>query len=296
MKKHKTMPLRVLAVMITIALVFATALVPATAQETTEEYYAAYAYQQQEAVQDVAEAESYEYTEVAQANEDATQNVFARVWHFFWRHFQIFSFSFHPFSGDTLLGYMFNSRWSFQWIFGYNMAYNMFAPAIGANIDTLGNHFYYDDMNWKVMLWKGTYSFGTTTGAEIGLYNRPLDRRLDHYNAARHRDWIGMSFSLYYDNRHLVTRPMETRWWQTAYVIHFGSQMFASPRDNVTLIGELRFNTPGKAQAFAGALAGHGFEEVTRPIVWEADCYDRFMIADDGVTVHFSWRTTLAYE
>ena len=269
--------MRMLAVALTLSLLAAIAVIPATADNGAAPYTTAETISRPRAL--------------AIANETQTQNIFVRIWNFFWRHFQILSFSVNP-AGL----YMFNSRWSFQWIFGYNPAYNMFAPAIGASIDTLSNHFYYDDQNWKIVLWKGTYGWGTATGAEIGLYTRPPERMIAHYDCARYRDWIDMGFCLYYverDNsaRHIVTRPMENRWWQTAYALHLSRRWFDSPRDPIVLIGEIDFNTEGKAQAFVGALIENGLVEVDRPIVFEEDCYDRFAI--NGANVRFSWRTAL---
>ena len=224
--------------------------------------------------------------EQAQENQTFIASFFSRLWNFFWNHFQLLSFMLNP-SG----GYIYNSRLSFQWIFGYNMVYNRFAPVIGAFIDTARIPFYYNGRNWKIMLWKGSYLFGLTSGAEIGLYTRPLSRTIEHYDCARREDWIGMAFS-FYDNDHLVvTRPMETRWWQTAYAFHIASQILGGPRYSQTLIGALRFNTPGKAEAFAGSLYDRGFAGVDREIVREDDCYDRFTIDEDGQTVYFSWRS-----
>ena len=222
--------------------------------------------------------------EAATPTPNPAPGIFEWLWNGFWANFQFFSFMLNP-SG----GYIFNSRLSFQWIFGYNMVYNFLAPVIGAYIDTLRCQFYYNGRNWKIMLWKGSYFFGATTGAEIGLYTRPLSRNVMHYDCARIPDWIGMAFSLY-DNDHLVvTRPMETRWWQTAYAFHVASRMFDSPRANLTLVGALRFNTEGKARAFAGSLYQLGFTPCDEEIVWDA--YDRFGI--DGKYVRFSWRMIL---
>jgi len=269
LNKHKNWAKRVLAAALILVLLAANAVVPVAADSSRNAHCSA--------------------TESAAVQ---PQNFLARTWNFFWRHFQIMSFGLNPFGGDTFFGYAFNSRWSFQWLFGYNPAYNMFAPAIGASIDTLSNHFYYGGSNWKIVLWKGTYGWGLTTGAEIGLYTRPPERMIAHYDCPMQRDWIDMGFDLYYGNgRRIVRRPAENRWWQTAYAFHLSRRWFDSPRCTIVLVGELGFHTPGKAQAFADALAENGLVEVNRPIVWEADCYDRFAI--DGATVRFSWRTAL---
>jgi len=212
-------------------------------------------------------------------------NALARPWNFFWSNFQFLSFMLSP-----TMEYFSNSRLSFQWIFGYNMVYNFFAPVVGALIDTQRTTFIYEDREWKVMLWKGAYLFGLGTGAEIGIYSRPLNRRVEQFDSACRPNWIGMGFSVYHYDHLVVTRPVETRWWQTAYALYIMNGILDHPRANLTMVSYLRFNTETKAQAYADALEANGFTRYAGAIT--RDTYDSFSI--NGAYVDVSWRMLMS--
>lgn len=100
--------------------------------------------------------------------------------------------------------------------FGFNFVYDMAAPIAGMIYDTKRIEFVYDNREWMVQIWKGQY--GITSGAEIGLYNRPLDRVMQ-YDCADDEDLIEMQFDFYNQNQLVFSRGPEKHWWLTGFKI-----------------------------------------------------------------------------
>ena len=100
--------------------------------------------------------------------------------------------------------------------FGFNFIYDMAAPMAGMFYDTKRIEFIYDNREWMIQIWKGQY--GITSGAEIGLYNRPLDRVMQ-YDCANDEDLIEMQFDFYNQNQLVFSRGPEKHWWLTGFKI-----------------------------------------------------------------------------
>ena len=100
--------------------------------------------------------------------------------------------------------------------FGFNFIYDMAAPMAGMFYDTKRIEFIYDNREWMIQIWKGQY--GITSGAEIGLYNRPLDRVMQ-YDCADDEDLIEMQFDFYNQNQFVFSRGPEKHWWLTGFKI-----------------------------------------------------------------------------
>ena len=100
--------------------------------------------------------------------------------------------------------------------FGFNFIYDMAAPMAGMFYNTKRIEFIYDNREWMIQIWKGQY--GITSGAEIGLYNRPLDRVMQ-YDCADDEDLIEMQFDFYNQNQLVFSRGPEKHWWLTGFKI-----------------------------------------------------------------------------
>ena len=100
--------------------------------------------------------------------------------------------------------------------FGFNFIYDMAAPMAGMFYDTKRIEFIYDNREWMIQIWKGQY--GITSGAEIGLYNRPIDRVMQ-YDCADDEDLIEMQFDFYNQNQLVFSRGPEKHWWLTGFKI-----------------------------------------------------------------------------
>ncbi len=110
--------------------------------------------------------------------------------------------------------------------FGYNELYDFGANFVAIIIETCRLKFNYDDRNWMIQLWKGNYGF-ILYGAEIGIYNKPTDRMLEHYDCANDKDMLQMEMTLYERTQLLgkdiwtkvFSRPYQRQWWHTGFVL-----------------------------------------------------------------------------
>ncbi|MCL1952055.1 MAG: DUF4474 domain-containing protein, partial [Oscillospiraceae bacterium] len=197
-----------------------------------------------------------------------------------WKNVPLFSYRYKA-DGD----YFYNTKYAYQWAFGFNQAYDVFSPVVGSFYDTLRFKFTYGGRDWLVQAWKGVYGYGLFTGGEIGLYSKNAGFPLEQYASAATKDWIGMEFSIYHYQNKLFTRPMENTWWATGFKRYITSKDFA--RDYIIMDATLRFPNADMAAAFAGALAAKGF---TKGSVTLDRSYNTERYAVNGSTVRFLWR------
>ena len=130
--------------------------------------------------------------------------------------------------------------------FGFNFIYDMAAPMAGMFYDTKRIEFIYDNREWMIQIWKGQY--GITSGAEIGLYNRPLDRVMQ-YDCADDEDLIEMQFDFYNQNQFVFSRGPEKHWWLTGFkIFNAGVPML------IDLDMTLKFTNITMARAFYNSL------------------------------------------
>lgn len=130
--------------------------------------------------------------------------------------------------------------------FGFNFIYDMAAPMAGMVYDTKRIEFIYDNREWMIQIWKGQY--GITSGAEIGLYNRPLDRVMQ-YDCADDEDLIEMQFDFYNQNQFVFSRGPEKHWWLTGFkIFNAGVPML------IDLDMTLKFTNITMARAFYNSL------------------------------------------
>ncbi len=99
---------------------------------------------------------------------------------------------------------------------GYNELFDIFAPGIAISFDTVRVKFDYGDKNWMLQFWKGQYGLAFY-GAEIGVYTKPMDRNLDHYDCASDDEKLMMSMDLYNSGVHKFNRPYGAYWWCTGF-------------------------------------------------------------------------------
>ena len=84
------------------------------------------------------------------------------------------------------------------------------------SFDTVRIKFDYDDKDWMLQLWKGQYGF-VFYGAEIGIYTKPKDRDVDHYDCASDEDRLKMSMDFYNGGVKKFSRPYGSYWWCTGF-------------------------------------------------------------------------------
>ncbi len=138
------------------------------------------------------------------------------------------------FSQSGLFGYLYDPAEKcfytasdpWQRVAGYNSLYDTFAPMSLISFDTARLRFDYDNKDWMVQIWKGQYG-ALFYGAEIGVYTKPKDREMMHYDCAAKEDQLKMSMDFYeYKDRligkdgwvKLFSRPYDSYWWCTGFV------------------------------------------------------------------------------
>lgn len=123
--------------------------------------------------------------------------------------------TFAGFEYDQKQGIYYSHQNPLQRKFGFHPLYDSAAPFTGMIYYTRRVFFQYDDRDWMVQVWKGQY--GITVGAEIGIYNKPIDSDSNFYDCAGDEDLIEMSMIVYKGKDMYFTRGPEKHWWLTGF-------------------------------------------------------------------------------
>ncbi len=126
---------------------------------------------------------------------------------------------------EGFLGYIYNETGNYyytendpwQRAFGFNAAYDFGAQFVFMFFDTARIKYTYDNKDWMVELWKGQYG-GVFIGAEIGVYYKPTDRTVEHYDCVADKDALFMEMTLYRNGNELLSREYTRYWWCTGFV------------------------------------------------------------------------------
>ncbi len=113
-----------------------------------------------------------------------------------------------------------------QRVVGYNELFDVFSETVLIDFDTIRFKFDYNNKNWVIQVWKGQYGL-LFYGAEIGVYNKPNDRKIAHYDAVKDYERLQMSMDFYEYKKGLFTkaewkkqfsRPYDYYWWCTGFI------------------------------------------------------------------------------
>ena len=142
------------------------------------------------------------------------------------------------------------------------------------NAATVRLKFPYQGKDWMLQLWKGRYF--TTTGGEIGIYNKPASRFIEFYDAATDEERIGMSFEIYITQTEqpLVVRPVQTHWWMTGFAIN----RYVYLPNQLTLKTEIVPTDEAMKQGLMAALDKEAASGVLS-----------YTESDDGASLHIVW-------
>ncbi len=117
--------------------------------------------------------------------------------------------------------YFYTSADPWQRNFGFNSLYDTAAPFTLINYDTLRLRFDYGSKNWMIQIWKGQYGL-VFYGGEVGVYTKPKDREVMHFDCANDSELLKMSmtfnekiFGKWYER---FTRPYGDYWWCTGFL------------------------------------------------------------------------------
>lgn len=123
---------------------------------------------------------------------------------------------------DPKEGCFYTSADPWQRVVGYNSIFDVAAPFTLIDFDTVRLRFEYQNKDWMIQLWKGQYGL-VFYGAEVGVYTKPKDRELMHYDAASDSEMLKMSMTFLEKNSkgkwvEKFTRPYGAYWWCTGFL------------------------------------------------------------------------------
>lgn len=162
------------------------------------------------------------------------------------------SFVFNP---DDNFYYTISDPWQRQ--LGFNELYDMGAPFVVMYYDTMRCKFNYDNRDWLIQFWKGQYGF-VFIGAEIGVYNKPMDRTTEHYDCASDEDSLYMSMTFYRKGKEILTREYSKYWWCTGFVP--GKLDSFADRSELSMRCRITCKDSDMLLAFCDSLKGNGLE------------------------------------
>ena len=131
---------------------------------------------------------------------------------------------------------------------GYNSIFDTTSNIALIDFDTVRLRFEYGGKDWMIQLWKGQYGL-LFYGAEVGVYTKPKDREVMHYDCASDDEMLKMSMDFLEKkngkwNRRF-TRPYGYYWWCTGFIpgnklgdySGLGLDMRITAKDNEMLAG-----------------------------------------------------------
>lgn len=127
---------------------------------------------------------------------------------------------------DPKEGCFYTSADPWQRAVGYNSVFDTMGPFTFIDFDTVRLRFPYGDKDWMIQLWKGQYGL-VFYGAEVGVYTKPKDRDVMHYDAASDNEMLKMSMTFIEKETKLsgktewkekFTRPYGYYWWCTGFL------------------------------------------------------------------------------
>ncbi len=132
-----------------------------------------------------------------------------------------------------IFGYLYDSKEKcfytasdpWQRLVGYNAIFDVCAPFTFIDFDTVRLDFKYQDKDWRIQLWKGQYGL-LFYGAEVGVYTKPQDRKLAHYNCASDDELLMMEMDFMQKKKTVggeswvnkFSRPYGQYWWCTGFI------------------------------------------------------------------------------
>lgn len=166
---------------------------------------------------------------------------------------------------EGFLSYMFNPDGNYyytnsdpwQRTLGYNEFYDIGAGFVAIYMDTMRCKFEYGDEDWLIQFWKGQYGF-LFIGHEIGVYTKPKDREVEHYDAMteNNENALYMSMTGYRDGEELYTRDYGRYWWCTGFVP--GKLDNYSDRSELQIKCRITMKDYSMLLGFCGALKENG--------------------------------------
>lgn len=98
----------------------------------------------------------------------------------------------------------------------YDFAANYLLPTC-YDYDTVRLFYEYDGKDCMLQMWKGTYFI--TSGAEVGIYDKPKTRLIRFYDCASDNEMLEMELVVTADGKDIVNTPMQEHWWINGFAL-----------------------------------------------------------------------------
>ncbi len=195
--------------------------------------------------------------------------------------------------GGSLLSYQYDPDNQFfftednpwQRNFGFNGVYDQFAPFSVMYMDSVRMKFRHEKQNldYMIQFWKGQYGW-VFVGSEIGIYTKPTNRLIEHYDCATDAQSLKMDMNFYQNGKWEFTRTYRTYWWATGFIP--GQLKKFADRSSLVMTTRITLKDDQMTSAFVEALKGQGFKQVNISIT--STTYDQFRVS--GNDVYICWR------
>lgn len=169
----------------------------------------------------------------------------------------VFSKGFLGYKYDPEENVYYTNKDPWQRNFGFNELYDVGASFIVFYYDTMRCKFNYANKDWMIQFWKGQYGF-VFVGAEIGVYNKPTNRKVEHYDCASDEDSLKMSMTCYRKGKEIFSRQYATYWWCTGFVP--GKLDKFSDRSELKVQARITLKDARMLLSFCGALEENGLK------------------------------------
>ena len=116
------------------------------------------------------------------------------------------------------------------------------------NYTTRRFKFTYDDRDWMIQVWKGTYLF--TNGGEIGIYNRSKGKLGTYYDCAGDEDMLVMSMTVRHGEDEILSLPAARHWW----INGFKMAKTVYPPNSMTMRATIEMRDEAMLDAFCKAI------------------------------------------
>ena len=170
-----------------------------------------------------------------------------------------------------LLGYLYDperdvfytAKDPWQRNFGFNVIYDVSAQLILLNYKTNRFKFNANGKDWMIQFWKGHYGL-IIYGGEIGVYTKPVDRVVEHYDCASDEDMLRMSLKFYqYDVKQekwvfSFERPYGLYWWCTGFKIGNNGGGYDTKFSNYRIDARITMKNFEMLEAFTKSLRDGG--------------------------------------
>ena len=153
--------------------------------------------------------------------------------------------------------YFYTSKDPWQRQFGFNQIFDAGAPFVSFYYDTMRCKFRYQNKDWMIQFWKGQYGW-VFLGTEIGVYYKPTDRAVEHYDCVTDEDSLAMQSTLLRKGKELATTEYAKYWWCTAFVP--GTLDNFSDRSELELRARITMKDPVMLLAFCNSLKKNGLK------------------------------------